>query len=326
MKWISGTRAWVTIVAAGALTLSACSSEGGADEAEQAATGAQGMTFAMVTHAAPGDTFWDIIRKGADAAAEKNGVELEYSNSIDASKQATLIQNAIDREVDGLAVTIPNPGALNPVIQKAADAGIPVVAFNAGFDDWQDSGALMYFGQDEILAGREAGKRLRHEGAKKVLCVLQEQGQVQLESRCDGVKQGFGGTTEKLYVEGEDMTSVQSTIQAKLTEDPTITHVVTLAAPIALVASQSISAADSSAKLVTFDTNAQLVTALQDGRVEWAIDQQPYLQGYHAIDNLALYKTNRNILGGGQAVLTGPSFIDKSNVDAIAEYAKRGTR
>lgn len=326
MTWISGKRAWVATVVVGAFTLAACSSEGGAKETEQAATGAEGMTFAMVTHAPAGDTFFDIIRRGADAAAEQNGVEYEYSNSIDASKQATFIQNAIDREVDGLAVTIPNPGAINPMIQKAVDAGIPVVAFNAGFDDWQDSGALMYFGQDETLAGEVAGERLKEEGAEKVLCVLQAQGQVQLESRCQGVEDGFGGATEKLYVNGEDMTAVQSTIQAKLTEDPSITHVITLAAPVALAAFQSIKSADSSAKLVTFDTSAELVGALQDGRVEWAIDQQPYLQGYHAIDALALYKSNRNILGGGGAVLTGPTFIDKSNVDQIAEYAERGTR
>ena len=84
--------------------------------------------------------------------------------------------------------------------------------------------------------------------------------------------------------------------------------------------------AGSSAKVVTFDTNSDLVKAIQDGDVQWAIDQQPYLQGYESIDSLWLYLTNRNILGGGEAVLTGPAFIDQSNIDKIAEYAKRGTR
>jgi simple sugar transport system substrate-binding protein len=60
--------------------------------------------------------------------------------------------------------------------------------------------------------------------------------------------------------------------------------------------------------------------------VQWAVDQQPYLQGYESVDGLWLYLTNGNVLGGGQVVLTGPSFVDASNVDKVAQYAQRGTR
>ena len=217
--------------------------------------------------------------------------------------------------------------ALNPVIKKAVDAGIPVVMFNAGFNNWPDSGALMYFGQDESLAGQQAGARLTQEGAKHVLCVEQAQGQVQLEARCNGVAQGFtAGSTEKLYVNGTDPTAVRTTISAKLQQDKSIDYIITLGAPIALVAVQAIKDAGSSSKLVTFDTNAALVSAVQSGQVLWAVDQQPFLQGYEAIDALWLYKTNRNLLGGGRAVLTGPSFIDKNNIAAVAGLAKAGTR
>ncbi len=80
------------------------------------------------------------------------------------------------------------------------------------------------------------------------------------------------------------------------------------------------------AKIVTFDTNAQLVSAVEAGDVQWAIDQQPYLQGYQSINKTWLYLTNGNILGGGKTVLTGPSFIDQSNIKTVAAYAKRGTR
>ena len=62
------------------------------------------------------------------------------------------------------------------------------------------------------------------------------------------------------------------------------------------------------------------------GDVAWAVDQQPFLQGYLAVDSLWLYLNNRNTIGGGTASLTGPAFIDKSNIDAIAEYAANGTR
>jgi simple sugar transport system substrate-binding protein len=330
----SGKRALAAALVAGlALAGTACTSEGGrqAESGGDAAGAGQAdtprMTFAMITHAPPGDTFFDIIRKGADAAANKDNVEYEYSADPDPAQQATLIQNAIDRQVEGIAVAIPNPAALGPAIKRAADAGIPVVAFNAGFGAWQDTGALMYFGQDESLAGQAAGERLTQEGAEKVLCVIQEQGQVQLEARCAGVKQGFtGGTTENLNVRGTSLPDVRSTIGAKLRQDPSITHVLTLGAPIALTSVDAVQDAGSSAKVVTFDTNPDLVKSIQAGDVLWAVDQQPYLQGYFAIDALWLHKTNGNIVGGGQEVLTGPSFIDESNIEQVAEFAARGTR
>lgn len=328
------------LLAALALLLSACTSgEGGAqanapdDVGDQDAQADAGNTagethdVALISHAPQGDTFFDIIRAGADGAAAGRNITYEYTSDGDATRQATLIQNAIDRGVDGIAVSVPSPDALNPVIRAAVDAGIPVVTYNAGGDTWADAGALAFFGQDESVAGAAAGGRLAEEGAEHVLCVIQAQGQVQLEARCDGVEEGLGGAEiERLYVEGTDMPSVQSSITAKLQQDPSISHVITLAAPIALTAVQAIDAAGTETELVTFDTNAELVGAIENGDVSWAIDQQPYMQGYLAIDALRLYLENGNVLGGGENVLTGPAFIDESNIAEVAEYARRGTR
>ena len=122
--------------------------------------------------------------------------------------------------------------------KKAAEAGIPVVAFNQGLDQYKDAGAKMYFGSDELLAGQTIGQKITQEGGGKTLCVIQAQGSVALETRCQGVKEGFANT-ENLQVNGADLPSVQQTIGAKLTEDPSITHVVTLGAPIALAAIQA---------------------------------------------------------------------------------------
>jgi len=85
-------------------------------------------------------------------------------------------------------------------------------------------------------------------------------------------------------------------------------------------------ASGSKAKIATFDTNKQLVGAIQSGQVQWAVDQQPYLQGYLAVDGLWLYKTNGNVSGGGDPVLTGPAFIDSSNIASVAQFAANGTR
>ncbi|KOG19480.1 substrate-binding domain-containing protein [Streptomyces viridochromogenes] len=319
---------------AAALFAAGCSSSSGGKEAEEGSAGASAgkattprMTVAMVTHAAPGDTFWDLIRKGAEAAAAKDNIKLVYSSDPSAGNQANLVQNAIDQKVDGIALTAAKPSAMKAVVAKATAAGIPVVGFNAGLDDWKGLGMLEYFGQDENIAGEAFGERLNETGAQHALCVIQEQGHVALEARCAGLKKGFEGKTDILYVNGTDMPSVKSTITAKLQQDSSVDQVVTLGAPFALTAVQSVSDTGGKAKVATFDLNKELVTAVQDGKVEFAVDQQPYLQGYLAVDSLWLYRTNGNFSGGGTApVLTGPAFITKDNVDAVAEFAAKGTR
>jgi simple sugar transport system substrate-binding protein len=316
------------------LVLAACSATGGLKAQEGSNSVAAGhantqrYTIAMITHAAAGDTFWDIIRHGATAAAAKDNITLKYSNSDDPTKQAQLITDAINSHVNGLAVTDPNPGALCPTIQKAKQAGIPVVMFNAGYSNYQTCGGMEYFGQDEKVAGVAAGKRLAAAGKKNVLCVLQAQGQAQLEARCAGVKEGLGseGTMSKLYVNGVDNSAVLSSMSAELTRNKSVDAVITLGAQFALIAIQAMNQAHSTAKLYTFDTSAAEIAKIKSGQVQWAVDQQPYLQGYESVDGLWLYLTNANVIGGGQVVLTGPSFVDASNVDKVAQYAQRGTR
>jgi simple sugar transport system substrate-binding protein len=314
------------------LAAAGCSSSGGkkAEQASQNVSSGKAntpnMTIAMVTHGAPSDTFWDIIRKGAEAAAAKDNVTLKYSSDPDSGKQATLIQSAIDSKVDGIAVTLPAPQAIAPAVKKAVAAGIPVVAFNAGIGQYQESGAMSYFGSDESLAGQTAGKRASDDGYKHVLCVIQFQGQVQLEARCDGVKSTFSGKWDKIYVNGNDRPAEQSTISAKLKQDPSIDFVVTLGAPDALAAMSAVKDSGSKAKVGTFDFNPQIPPKIQSGELQWAIDQQPYLQGYLSVDSLWLYKTNGNVLGGGKPTLTGPFVVDKSNIGVVGKFAASGTR
>ncbi|MEV6174031.1 sugar ABC transporter substrate-binding protein [Streptomyces sp. NPDC051954] len=324
----------VAAAAAATLLVAGCSSSSGGKKADDSGNNVSAgkadtprMTVAMITHAAPGDTFWDTIRKGAQAAAAKDNVKLVYTSDPNAGNQATLVQNAIDQKVDGIAVTLAKPDALKAVVAKATKAGIPVVGFNSGVSEWKKLGLLEFFGQDEIVAGEALGKRLNEAGAKKAVCVIQEQGNIGLTQRCDGVKETFSGTTDILYVNGTDMPSVKSTITAKLKQDSSIDYVVGLAAPIALTAVQSVSDAGSNAKIATFDLNKDLTGAISKGTIQFAVDQQPYLQGYLSVDSLWLYKTNGNYSGGGEApVLTGPAFVDKTNIDVIAKFAENGTR
>ncbi|BBH70517.1 sugar ABC transporter substrate-binding protein [Actinoplanes sp. OR16] len=319
------------LVVAGAaiLLLAAGCSEGGREEPDanegSAAKQSSGYTIAFVTHERPGDTFWDKVRAGAEQAAIDTGVDLKYSNDPDAGKQATLIQQAVDSKVQGIATTLVTPEALAGSVKAATGAGIPVVGLNAGIEQYKELGALMYFGSDETLAGESIGERLATAGAKHPICVIHQQGSVALEARCAGVKSKVAAT-ENLQVNGADDAAVTTALQAKLAQDSSIDYIVTLGAPVALDAVQAKEQASSPAKLVTFDLNKEMAQAIKDGKVEFAIDQQPYAQGYMAVTSLYLYLKNGNDLGGGGPVLTGPSFVDSSNIDTILPFTEKNTR
>lgn len=307
-----------------ALALGACNQAAASPSGSSGSAPGPAITVAMITHETPGDTYWDIIRAGAKAAAEKHGVTLKYSSDPDFTKQATLVQNAIDSKVDGIAMTAAGPSALVNVVKAANAAGVPVVMFDSGIEDWQQMGAMMYFGSDEYIAGQALGKRIATDGGKKVLCVIHQEGSTALEARCKGV--GEGVSSENMQVNGTDDASVNASIVAKLQQDPAIDYIVTMGAPVALVALDAIGVAGSKAKVATFDLNLAAANAIKEGKIALAVDAQPYLQGYLAVASLWLFKTNGNIIGGGLSTLTGPAMVDASNIEVILPFAKNGTR
>ncbi|KOT93929.1 MULTISPECIES: substrate-binding domain-containing protein [Streptomyces] len=319
------------LAAAVCLLVAGCSALGGDEDGPEAgaAGGAGGdrMKIVMVTHGGEGDAFWDRVRKGAEAAAAKDGVDLTYAGDADASDQADLVRDAVRDKADGIAVTLAKPQAMKAPVAEAGAARIPVVGLNSGIDAWRSAGLLGYFGQDESVAGRAVGDKLNDLDAKHALCVIHERGNVALEARCAGVKKTFGGETEMLYVEGTDMKAVGAAVTARLRQDTSIDEVVMNGAAFALTAVDSVAEAGSRAKVATFDLDNDLVAAVKRGDVQFAVDQQPYLQGYLAVDALWLYRTNGNVSGGGEApVLTGPAFVTRTNADSVAGFAADGTR
>lgn len=311
------------------LALSACSSGGRAAEVDKTGSGQVAGTdrikIALITHAAPGDTFWDIVRKGAEEAAAKDNVELLYTSDPEGGRQAQLIDQAIDQKVDGIAVTLAKPEALKDALAKAAAAGIPVVSLNAGESVSAQLGAFTHFGSNEKLAGAAAGDKLASDGVRHPICVIQEQGHVGLEARCAGVKEKLPAT-EILYVTGTDMTQVSSTVTAKLQASADADAIIGLGAPFTLTILKAVSSAGSKVKVASFDMNAELAQKIADGEILFTVDQQPWLQGYGAID--ALWQNNRGgfKIGGGQPVLTGPTIVDKAAAIGALEFAKQGVR
>ncbi len=315
-----------------AVAAAGCSDSGGKDaEENDGGTGGGGvntprMEIAMVTHSAPGDTFWDIVQSGSKQAAAKDNVEFLYANSEKDDEQARLVQTFVDKKVDGIIVTLAKPEAMKSAVRAAVDAGIPVVTINSGAEYSEEYGALSHIGQEETVAGEAVGEELNERGRKKAVCVVHEQGNVGLEQRCAGVKETFSGSVENLTVDGASKPNVLSGIQAELEADGSIDSVVTLNADVAAAAVEAKGAAGSEAEVATFDLNGAVAKALESGELTFAVDQQPYLQGYLAVDELWLYKTNGNVIGGGQTVLTGPAIVTQEDAPELKKFTERGTR
>lgn len=316
---ISRKRLLVSLLAV-PLLLSGCNAAGTGEEGEKT-----DLTFAVVSHSNPGDKFWDVVKSGAEKAGEDLGVKVTYQGSGEPSQQSQLIDQAVSQKVDGLVVSMSNPDALKEAIGKAVDAGIPVITINSGVDKYKEFGAVTHVGQTETIAGEAAGERLKSEGGSKAICVIHEAGNVGLEERCAGMKSKFGAV-ENLQVSVSDLADASSKVKAKLQSDTSIDSVLTLNNGVAIAARDAIRDSGSKAKLATFDLDKDVLAAIKAGEILFAVDQQPYLQGYLPISFLYLHHTNANAVGGGQPVLTGPGFVDKANADTVAEFADKGTR
>lgn len=330
------TKRLSAVLAVGALLLTACSTgsdtssgsgeEGGDSGVEAAAPEDVGdIRIDLVTHGAPGDSFWDVVKSGGQRAGKDLGIQLQYSSDPDPGKQSTLIDNAVAANTDGLVISMANPDGLEASIKSAVEAGVPVITINSGIDDWQEFGAITHVGQSETIAGEAAGEELNGAGVQNVICVIQEAGNVALEERCAGAAETFDGEMENLQADNTDLQASQATIQSKL-EDTSVDGLLTLGGDMSGAAVRAVNAAGRDVVVGTFDVNADVAQNVIDGKLLFAIDQQPYVQGYLGVSGVYLNVINGNDIGGGQPVYSGPAIITEENAEEVAQFAKNGTR
>lgn len=290
------------------------------------------LQFAVVTNGAPGDPFWDVVQTGADEAGTSSDVDVDYQSDPDPGGQAQLIDAAISTDIDGLVVSLGDPDALRESVLRATAAGVPVITINSGSDRSAEFGALTHVGQSDLGAGRGAAEQLRAAGVTTLLCVIPESGDPTLEERCRGAAEGFGveeGVSSpviSLPVNGANLSEAETTIVTELQTTPAIDGILTLNAPLATAALRAVGTAGSQATIATFELNPDVVQAITDGELLFAVDQQQYLQGYLPVVFLALYARTGTIAGAGQPVLTGPEYITRDNVDTVGNLAMTGTR
>ena len=314
------------IAAVSSLALAGCASTGGGTAA---AGDHSDLKICVYTHG-DGGTFWSVAQKGAEAAAADLGVTLDYQGSSnDSAKQAATIAAGVTGGCSGIAASAPDPAAITDAMLAAHDAGIPTVTMNSGSSVFKDLGAFTHVGQDEIVAGQQAGLRFNELGATKILCPIQEAANVGLTDRCKGASETFSGEVVNFNLDGglADIAGSEAKIQAALEADPAIDGIFALNADIATGAALAASeAAGRNAIIGTVDMSADALQAIKDGKMAFAIDQQQYAQGYMSVVLLYLNLTNAHELGGGLPIYTGPGFVTADNVDKVIELVAAGTR
>lgn len=286
------------------------------------------LRIVMVTHGAASDPFWAMVKAGADAAARTLGVAVDYRapERFDVAAMARLVEQAIDEKPHGLVVSIPNADALAPQLRRAADAGLPVISINSGFDVSASLGVRLHVGQNEYEAGRAAGRRMRELGGRRAVCINHETGNIGLDLRCKGFIDAFEGSVEVLPVE-PDQAKVRAAVAERLEKERSVDVVLGLSAVTAgeaALAAVADAGRQGKVQVGTFDLSEAVLRAVADGRMAFAVDQQPFLQGYLPVDFLALYR--RDGAMPVSDVRTGPSLVEQEEaqrrLDAAAAPAR----
>jgi simple sugar transport system substrate-binding protein len=298
-------------------------------DARRPLTGAGGVRIAVVTHGQASSPFWAIVRNGVEAAARQTDALVSYRapDVYSLRRMEELIDQAVATRPDGLVVSLPEAG-VGGAIRRAVRAGVPVVSINSGSDVAAALGVLAHVGQPEERAGLEAGRRLVKAGTRRALCVNQQIGNQGLDDRCTGLARALraaGGSSRVLGV--DDMEARTPRRIATVIRRERIDGVLALNATSGLQVLQAAQQARAGElPIAAFDLAPDVLQAVKDGKMLFAVDQQAYLQGYLPVVLLAERARYGVFPGHGDVLPTGPNFVTRDDVDRVIELSRRSIR
>jgi simple sugar transport system substrate-binding protein len=316
------------VLAALTLVVAACTQQPTTESG--AAVSDRDIRIVVVTHGQASDPFWSVVVNGVEQAEADLGIEVEYNapETFDMVEMSQLIDTAVASEPDGIVISNPDPSGLGDAIQGALDANIPVLSINSGSDEYQELGLITHIGQTEFEAGLGAGERMAEAGVTNTLCINQEVGNAALDLRCEGFAEGLGDIpSEMIVVELADPTGAQAAIEAALSENPDVDGILTLGPTGADPALAALEAAGrDDVQIATFDLSENVLTAIDEGRMLFAIDQQQYLQGYLGVQVMTLFVQYGLLPGGGDVIRTGPGFVTQETAAQVIDLSAEGIR
>ena len=286
---------------------------------------AEGERFVLVSHAPDSDSWWNTIKNAIALAGEQMGVTVEYRNppTGDLADMARIIEQAAASNPDGIISTIADFDVLSGPLSDAVARGIPVITINSGTQEQsKEIGALLHVGQPEYDAGFGAGEKAKAAGVTSFLCVNHYITNPASVERCQGFADALGVELGNQMIDaGQDPGEIQSKVAAYLQTNPDTNGILTLGPTSA---HPTIAALNDNGKagaifFGTFDLSGEIATAIKDGTINFAIDQQPFLQGNLPVvilTNLARYG-----VVPGNSINSGPGFITKDNIALVEQYA-----
>jgi simple sugar transport system substrate-binding protein len=240
---------------------------------------------------------------------------------------------------------------LQGAIGKVTAKKIPLITINSGTTEQSEKlDAIMHVGQPEYAAGKGAGERAKAAGVKSFLCVNHYATNPASFERCRGFAEAIGADYKKSTLDvGDDPTTIESKVSAYLRQHPDTNGVLALGPTSASPTIRALEKSGQAGKMwmATFDLSDDISKGIKSGTVKFAIDQQPYLQGYIPVAVLAMMKAMKTTdlkkvadavkaspktkkrfdeYGlvpnyGPRHISSGPGFITKDNIAKVEKYA-----
>lgn len=286
---------------------------------------AEGERFVMITHGPDSDSWFNTIKNAIALAEQQLNVTVEYRNppTGDLADMARIVEQAAASNADGIVVTIADFDVLRGPITSAVDRGIPVVTINSGTQAQSaELGALLHIGQPEYDAGYGAGLRAKDAGVTSFLCVNHYITNPASVERCQGYADALGVELGNQMIDsGIDPSEIVSKVTAYLNTNEDTNGILTLgpnSAEPTLLALDQIGLAGE-LHFGTFDLSAAIVQGIKDGVIDFAIDQQPFLQGYMPV--VILTSLARYGVVPGNSINSGPGFVTVNNVELVEQLA-----
>jgi simple sugar transport system substrate-binding protein len=281
--------------------------------------------FVLVSHAPDSDSWWNTIKNAIKIAGEQMQVKVEYRNppTGDLADMARIVEQAVASNPDGLIVTIADFDVLMGPIDKAVKKGIPVITINSGTQEQsKELGAMLHVGQPEYAAGNGAGLRAKAQGVTKALCVNHYITNPASVERCQGYADAIGADLSKTMIDsGMDPGEIKNRVIAFLRANKGVNGIITLGPNSAHPTIQAVEEMGLKGKVYfgTFDLSSEIAAAIKDDTIAFAIDQQPFLQGYLPVVLLTNYA--RYGVMPANDINSGPGFITKDNISLVEKLA-----
>jgi simple sugar transport system substrate-binding protein len=274
--------------------------------------------FVFVNHVTTNPFFTPTQYGIEDAQALVNTTsQWTGSKTADVSEMVNAMNAAISAKADGIAVCLVDQKAFNAPTDKALDAGIPVVSYNA---DTTDNNRLAYIGQDLFLSGVEMGKRIVElVGSGKVGLFIATPGSLNIQPRIDGaidsIKKSGKDIQYKTVATGAELNDELSRIDAWYLGNKDAKGMFAVDAGSTQAVAQVIQkykARDNGMKGGGYDLLPKTLELLKADQIDFTIDQQAYLQGFYPVLQLFLTKLSGTLTGTGD-MNTGLKFLTKDD-------------